>query len=97
MAAIGQGRRVDALLTGILGLCDALELVTVAEGIEDGPQLDRLVALGCRIGQGYLFARPLPAAEFAALLISTRETQRRSPGLGAFTTIVARPAVAAAI
>ena len=34
VAAIGQGRRVDALLVGILGLCDALELVTVAEGIE---------------------------------------------------------------
>jgi EAL domain-containing protein (putative c-di-GMP-specific phosphodiesterase class I) len=97
VAAIGQGRRVDALLAGILGLCDALELVTVAEGIEEGPQLDRLVALGCRIGQGYLFARPVPAAEFTALLLTSRETQRRSPGVGAFTALVARPAVAAAI
>lgn len=32
---------------------------TVAEGIEDGEQLDALVALGCEIGQGYLFSRPL--------------------------------------
>src|SRR5207247_9016775 len=49
VATIGQGRRVDALLEGILGLCDALELTTVAEGIEEKPQLDRLVALGCRV------------------------------------------------
>ncbi|HEX7471824.1 MAG TPA: EAL domain-containing protein [Candidatus Limnocylindrales bacterium] len=97
VAAIGQGRRVDALLAGILGLCDALELVTVAEGIEEGPQLDRLVALGCRIGQGYLFARPVPAAEFTALLTTSRETQRQSPGVGAFTALVARPVVAAAV
>jgi diguanylate cyclase (GGDEF)-like protein len=68
IAAIGQGRRVDALLEGILGLCDALELMTVAEGIEQDVQLDRLVALDCRFGQGYLFARPVPAAEFDRLL-----------------------------
>jgi EAL domain-containing protein (putative c-di-GMP-specific phosphodiesterase class I) len=70
VASIGNGRRVDALLAGILGLCDALELVTVAEGIEDAHQFERLFGLGCRIGQGYLFARPLPAAEFEAMLVA---------------------------
>ena len=58
IAGIGQGRRVDALLVGILGLCDALQLVTVAEGIERKAQLDRVVELGCRIGQGYLLRSP---------------------------------------
>jgi EAL domain-containing protein (putative c-di-GMP-specific phosphodiesterase class I) len=97
IASIGQGKRVDALLDGIIGMCDALELVTVAEGIEDERQLDRLVRLGCRIGQGYLFARPVPAAEFAALLVATRDHRRRSLGFGVLPGIVARLGGTAAV
>ena len=35
---------------------------TIAEGIETERQLERLRELGCELGQGYLFARPLDAA-----------------------------------
>ena len=90
IAGIGQGQRVDALLEGILGLCDALELVTVAEGVEQATQLERLRALGCRMGQGYLFARPMPAAELAAMLVAAHSSPRRWPGLGAIPGLVAR-------
>jgi EAL domain-containing protein (putative c-di-GMP-specific phosphodiesterase class I) len=38
----------------------------VAEGIEDGAQFDLLHEMGCGYGQGYLFSRPVPAAEFLA-------------------------------
>jgi diguanylate cyclase (GGDEF)-like protein len=64
IAAIGKGSHVDALLDGIVGLCNALDLVIVAEGIETAAQLGRLIGLGCPVGQGYLFARPLPADVF---------------------------------
>jgi EAL domain-containing protein (putative c-di-GMP-specific phosphodiesterase class I) len=97
VAAIGQGRRVDALLEGILGLCDALELVTVAEGIEEQPQLDRLRALGCNVGQGYLFARPLPAAEFATLLVSAQPFLTPATGPAGALRHVRRKAIAAGI
>jgi EAL domain-containing protein (putative c-di-GMP-specific phosphodiesterase class I) len=40
----------------------------VAEGIEDHRQLARLRELGCLLGQGYLFARPLPAHDVTELL-----------------------------
>jgi EAL domain-containing protein (putative c-di-GMP-specific phosphodiesterase class I) len=40
----------------------------VAEGIEDSVQRERLRAMGCELGQGYLFARPLDAAAVLALL-----------------------------
>ena len=76
VAALGQGDRFDAIVEGIIGLCDALDLVTVAEGIEDASQLDRLRGLGCRIGQGYYFARPVRSAEFIALLAAPRPTSR---------------------
>jgi diguanylate cyclase (GGDEF)-like protein len=95
IAAIGQGRRVDALLEGILRLCDSLELVAVAEGVEQRTQLDWLLRLGCRIGQGYLFARPVPAAEFRVLLTASPNLDRRPTGLGGIAGLIPRPGAAA--
>jgi len=34
--------------------------MTVAEGIENSAESDKLKAIGCDIGQGYLFAKPMP-------------------------------------
>ena len=48
-----------ALVRTIIALADSLGLRTVAEGIEDREQLARLCELGCTLGQGYLFARPM--------------------------------------
>jgi EAL domain-containing protein (putative c-di-GMP-specific phosphodiesterase class I) len=39
----------------------------VAEGIETNEQLDELASLGCDVGQGFLFAHPLPAKTVAEL------------------------------
>ncbi len=55
------------LIKGLAALADTLGLVLVAEGIERGAQQHLLRRLGCRLGQGYHFARPLPAAEALAL------------------------------
>jgi EAL domain-containing protein (putative c-di-GMP-specific phosphodiesterase class I) len=49
-----------AFTGAILALGQRLGLEVVAEGVEDQGQVDRLVALGCRLGQGYHFARPGP-------------------------------------
>ena len=61
----GRGDRESALVDAVFRLGRSLGLVTIAEGIEDAEQRDRLISLGCRVGQGYLFARPM--AEPAAL------------------------------
>jgi diguanylate cyclase (GGDEF)-like protein len=60
------------MLEGILGLAAKLSLAVVAEGIEDLDQLNILRGLGCRMGQGYLLARPAPAEDISALLQSRR-------------------------
>ncbi len=52
----------------IVALAGSLNLQVVAEGIETELQCERLQALGCRFGQGYLFARPLPAAAASQVL-----------------------------
>jgi len=48
----------------VIALARAMELQVVAEGIEKPEHLQFLQQRGCHEGQGYLFARPLPLAEF---------------------------------
>jgi EAL domain-containing protein (putative c-di-GMP-specific phosphodiesterase class I) len=55
-----------ALVRAVIALGQALQLRVVAEGIEQPDQRAALEALGCRYGQGYLYARPLTSAEAAA-------------------------------
>lgn len=52
-----------ALVKSIIGIARALDAETVAEGIEDVTQAQTLRLLGCTTGQGYLFARAMPAAD----------------------------------
>ncbi len=58
-----------ALIDGVLLVCDRLGLDVVAEGIETNAEHDALVERGCRVGQGYLFARPQPAAALSRTLL----------------------------
>ena len=61
IAGISSSARSDALVHTLVSLGDTLGLQTLAEGIEETGQLDRLRDEGCQLGQGYLFARPLEA------------------------------------
>ncbi len=49
----------------ILRLIEAAGLEAIVEGIETQSQLDLLVGMGCRAGQGYLLGRPVPAEVFS--------------------------------
>jgi EAL domain-containing protein (putative c-di-GMP-specific phosphodiesterase class I) len=61
-----------ALVTAMVAMAKALGLKVVAEGIEDTDQLGALRELGCEYGQGYLFAKPLDAADMARCLGAPR-------------------------
>jgi diguanylate cyclase (GGDEF)-like protein/PAS domain S-box-containing protein len=58
----------DAIVVAVITLAHALGMHVVAEGVESWQQRDRLRELGCDFVQGHLFARPLGAAEFEALV-----------------------------
>jgi EAL domain-containing protein (putative c-di-GMP-specific phosphodiesterase class I) len=62
-----------ALLQAIVGLAGTLDLSVVAEGIEQPSQWISLQALGCGLGQGYLFARPMPLMDFVAYVGAARD------------------------
>jgi diguanylate cyclase (GGDEF)-like protein len=55
--------RCQVLIRGFVGLFRELGLRVVAEGIETSEQRDLLIAMGCEVGQGWLFGRPVPAGK----------------------------------
>jgi len=60
------------IVEAIVGLGRSMGLTTVAEGIESAEQRDALRRLGCRIGQGYVFAEALPAEKAPAFMRAQR-------------------------
>ncbi len=61
---LGQNQKTnlnsEAILTAIVTLAQTLDLVVIAEGVENDPQMEILRKIGCQRMQGYLFSRPLP-------------------------------------
>lgn len=55
---IDQDRVRQAIISGITGVCAALDIDVIAEGIESRNELDWLKAHGIYLAQGFLFARP---------------------------------------
>jgi diguanylate cyclase (GGDEF)-like protein/PAS domain S-box-containing protein len=57
-----------ALVEGIVRIAETLGLQVIAEGIEDPAQRDLLAAMGCRFGQGFLFAKPMTVQQSERVL-----------------------------
>ncbi|MBJ7450783.1 MAG: bifunctional diguanylate cyclase/phosphodiesterase [Blastococcus sp.] len=77
IATISTSPRRATMLRSIVGMAHVLGLDVVAEGVETPEQDAQLRAIGCSFGQGYLYGRPAPMADVAALLDS------RAPALHA--------------
>ncbi|WP_425003853.1 EAL domain-containing protein [Mycolicibacterium sp. S3B2] len=56
------------IVRSVVNLAHALGITPVAEGVENAATAERLREFGCDVGQGYLYSRPLPAADTVALL-----------------------------
>jgi len=57
-----------AIASSVVALAKAMDLSVVAEGIEENAQLSYLQHIGCDEAQGFLLARPMPAAEFETFI-----------------------------
>ncbi|HWI86628.1 MAG TPA: EAL domain-containing protein [Sphingomonas sp.] len=63
-----DGRAGGAVVNGLMRIAEKLEIEVIAEGVESVEQRERLVALGCKLGQGHLFAGALDKTEMEGLL-----------------------------
>jgi len=74
---LGHHPEDTAIVRATIAFANALSLNVTAEGIETSKQLEELQLLQCEQGQGYLFARPMPAGAISAMLLS-RNTQTKT-------------------
>ncbi len=71
---LNEDPQVERFMRAVLRLGEDLQLGVVVEGVETREQAETLRRLGCRMAQGYYFARPAPAEALAPLMA------RRRPG-----------------
>ncbi|MER5450267.1 aminotransferase class I/II-fold pyridoxal phosphate-dependent enzyme [Streptomyces sp. NPDC002764] len=83
-----------ALVEGIVRIADTLGLQVIAEGIEEPAQRDLLAGMGCRFGQGYLFARPMTVQQSERVLrrSDNGRVARTDPGPEPVPVADSRPA-----
>ena len=67
---IGVQRGNTELVRAIISLSKSLDMNVVAEGVEEPWQQEFLCDHGCRLGQGYLFGKPMPREIFEAGLLT---------------------------
>ncbi|MES2197796.1 MAG: EAL domain-containing protein [Pseudomonadota bacterium] len=67
------------IVRAVAALANGMGMTTTAEGVETGEQRDKVASEGCTEMQGFLFSRPLPAAEIERLYLA-RYAARKAPG-----------------
>ena len=67
------------IAAAIIAMATVINADVIAEGVETREQLRRLTELGCRVIQGFLFNKPMPAEEFAKILRQRRPLERSAP------------------
>lgn len=82
MEGIDAPGQQHALVESIVRMARTLRLEIIAEGIENETQRDRLAAMGCRYGQGYLLSEPLPPEAAEALVSAGRLAGPRAASHG---------------
>lgn len=79
-----------AIVSAIIAMARHLNIKVVAEGIEGWQQLEKVRQLGCTLGQGFLFAKPVPEDQCRRYLTGepldlTEEQERQISDFGATT------------
>jgi EAL domain-containing protein (putative c-di-GMP-specific phosphodiesterase class I) len=66
------------IVRAVAALANGMGMTATAEGVETEEQLDRITAEGCTEMQGYLFSKPVPAAEIERLFLPRLEARKAS-------------------
>jgi PAS domain S-box-containing protein len=65
VGSMTERRESRKIVSAVVGLGQSLGLETIAEGVETEEQAEMLLLLGCEMGQGWLFGRPVPAEQLS--------------------------------
>ncbi len=65
---LGYEKDDSSIILAIIGLAERMNMVVTAEGVETAEQAELLISYGCAQAQGFLFHRPMPAAQFMEVL-----------------------------
>lgn len=76
---VAASRGNQKLIAALVGLGHALSLDIVIEGVETEEDAAVLAKLGCRIAQGYYFARPMPPEALVAWILARKPEDRPEP------------------
>jgi diguanylate cyclase (GGDEF)-like protein/PAS domain S-box-containing protein len=68
-----ERRESRKIVAAVIGLGQSLGLTTVAEGIETSEQSEMMRWLGCELGQGWLYGKPVASGDLAAVASATRD------------------------
>jgi EAL domain-containing protein (putative c-di-GMP-specific phosphodiesterase class I) len=74
VARLPDDARDQTIVRAVIQLAHGLDMTVVAEGVETPDSLAWLRQAGCDTGQGFLFAKPMPAAAFAGFVNRWRDT-----------------------
>ncbi len=88
--ALGNKTNASDIVRTLIVLGHTLHLTVTAEGIETAAESAALTAMGCDIGQGYYYSRPVPEQAAAQLLEAEHDREFKSPIDGGRTGIEAR-------
>jgi len=72
VSGLDAGGDDDVIVEAVLSMARALSMTTIAEGIENTIQRDRLISLGAERGQGWLFSAAMPAAQATEHLLDAQ-------------------------
>ncbi len=73
---VAEGGFEEVVVKAIIDIAHSMDLVIIAEGIEEKQQLDILKGYGCDLAQGYYYSRPIPVDELHALLEKEKNNER---------------------
>jgi EAL domain-containing protein (putative c-di-GMP-specific phosphodiesterase class I) len=71
VSGLGRNSEDASIINAVTSLGHALNLSIVAEGVETVEESRQVHALGCEVGQGYYFARPMARAEVDGFLVQS--------------------------
>lgn len=71
VASMTQRRESRKIVAAILGLGHSLDLVNLAEGVEEDAQAEILLRLGCELAQGWRYGKPMPSTALQAAAAAT--------------------------